>query len=68
MRGHHLYLNHHRAVHELARKEPPTGRAYATPSGLLAEGYEFPGQSLAVMVAQLHAGAPRAHTCRTTRA
>ncbi|MFG3476491.1 hypothetical protein ACGF3K_14670 [Streptomyces sp. NPDC047980] len=58
--AHRPYPNVDRALNELARKESPTRRSYTTLAGQLAEDYEFPGQSLAVMAAQLRASAGRA--------
>jgi hypothetical protein len=53
------YPNRDRALRQLARTERPTRRTWVTPTGAIAEEYEFPGQSLAIlttMIAQAKAG------------
>jgi hypothetical protein len=47
------YPNVDRALKQLARKERVVARRWITPTGQVAEEYDFPGQSLAAVVARM---------------
>jgi hypothetical protein len=47
------YPDRERALKQLARKERVVARRWITPAGQIAEEYDFPGQSLAALVARM---------------
>lgn len=51
--AHRPYPDADRALRQLARKERITARRWVTPSGSLAEEYDFPGQSLQALTARM---------------
>jgi hypothetical protein len=49
------YPNRDRALKQLARKQRVEARRWITPTGAIAEEYDFPGQSFGALAARMPA-------------
>lgn len=61
------YPDRDRALKQLARKERVEARRWITPTGAVAEEYDFPGQSLAALVARMPAPREGTYVLSTRR-